>query len=108
MAKYYGKIGYAIDEEVKPGVWNPRIIEREYFGDVTRDTRRLSSSGNTNDNIVISNEISIVADPFANENFHSILYAEYMGAKWKVTSAEVKFPRIILSLGEVYTVDVGE
>lgn len=108
MAKYYGKIGYAIDEEVKPGVWNPRIIEREYFGDVTRDTRRLSSSGNTNDNIVISNEISIVADPFANENFHSILYAEYMGAKWKVTSAEVKFPRIILSLGEVYTVDVEE
>ena len=108
MAKYYGKIGYAIDEEVKPGVWNPRIIEREYFGDVTRDTRRLSSSGNTNDNIVILNEISIVADPFANENFHSILYAEYMGAKWKVTSAEVKFPRIILSLGEVYTVDVGE
>ena len=108
MAKYYGKIGYAIDEEVKPGVCNPRIIEREYFGDVTRDTRRLSSSGNTNDNIVISNEISIVAEPFANENFHSILYAEYMGAKWKVTSAEVKFPRIILSLGEVYTVDVGE
>lgn len=108
MAKYYGKIGYAIDEEVKPGVWNPSIIEREYFGDVTRDTRRLSSSGNTNDNIVISNEISIVADPFANENFHSILYAEYMGAKWKVTSAEVKFPRIILSLGEVYTIDAGE
>ena len=102
MAKYYGKIGYATSEEVKPGVWKKRITEREYFGDVYRNTRKLQSSGNQNDNITISNEISIVADPFAYENFHAIRYAEFMGSKWKVTSVDVQYPRLILSLGEVY------
>lgn len=102
MAKYYGKIGYATSEEVKPGVWKKRITEREYFGDVNRNTRRLQSSGNLNDNIIVSNEISIVADPFANENFYSMLYVEFMGAKWKISNVEVQFPRLILTIGEVY------
>ena len=102
MAKYYGKIGYATSEEVKPGVWKKRITEREYFGDVIRNTRRLQSSGNLNDNIIVSNEISIVADPFANENFHSMLYVEFMGAKWKISNVEVRYPRLILTIGEVY------
>ena len=102
MAKYYGKIGYATSEEVKPGVWKKRITEREYFGDVIRNTRRLQSSGNLNDNIIVSNEISIVADPFANENFHSMLYVEFMGVKWKISNVEVQYPRLILTIGEVY------
>lgn len=102
MAKYYGKIGYAISEEVKPGVWKKRITEREYFGDIIRNTRKLQSSGNLNDNIIVSNEISIVADPFANENFHSMLYVEYMGAKWKISNVEVQYPRLNLTIGEVY------
>ena len=102
MAKYYGKIGYATSEEVKPGVWKKRITEREYFGHVIRNTRRLQSSGNLNDNIIVSNEISIVADPFANENFHSMLYVEFMGAKWKISNVEVQYPRLILTIGEVY------
>ena len=102
MAKYYGKIGYSTSEEVKPGVWKKRITEREYFGDVVRNTRRLQSSGNLNDNIIVSNEISIVADPFANENFHSMLYVEFMGAKWKISNVEVQYPRLILTIGEVY------
>lgn len=102
MAKYYGKIGYAISEEVKPGVWKKRITEREYFGDIIRNTRKLQSSGNLNDNIIVSNEISIIADPFANENFHSMLYVEFMGAKWKISNVEVQYPRLILTIGEVY------
>lgn len=102
MAKYYGKIGYATSEEVKPGVWKKRITEREYFGDVNRNTRRLQSSGNLNDNIIVSNEISIVADPFANENFYSMLYVEFMGAKWKISNVDVQYPRLILTIGEVY------
>ena len=102
MAKYYGKIGYATSEEVKPGVWKKRITEREYFGDVIRNTRRLQSSGNLNDNIIVSNEISIVADPYANENFQHMRYIEWMGTKWKITNIEVQYPRLILTLGGIY------
>lgn len=102
MSKYCGKIGYATTIETTPGIWTEQIIERTYYGDIIRNNRKLQSSGNVNDNITISNEISIVADPFANENFHAIRYAEFMGSKWKVSNVDVQYPRLILSLGEVY------
>ena len=102
MAKFYGVIGYAETVETTPGVWVPQITEREYFGDVTRDMRRLESAQQVNDNINISNTISIVADPFAYDNFHSMVYVEYMGAKWKVSSVEVRYPRLQLTVGGLY------
>lgn len=102
MAKWFGVIGYAEQVETKPGVWKEAITEREYFGDMTRNTRRLQSTDQLNDDISISNEISIVSDPYANENFHSMRYATYMGTKWKITSVEVQYPRLILSLGGVW------
>ena len=102
MAKFYGKIGYAITKETTPGVWVEEIVERSYYGDVIRNIRRLQGSENLNDDINVSNEISIVADAFANQNFYSMRYVEYMGAKWKVSSVEVKYPRLILNIGGVY------
>lgn len=102
MAKYCGKIGFATTVESVPGNWTEQITERTYYGDLIRNSRKLQSSGNQNDNIIISNEISIVADPFAKENFHAIRYAEYIGTKWKVSSVDVQYPRLVLSLGEVY------
>lgn len=104
MAKFYGTIGYAVTEEIRPGVWEPNVTERNYYGELIRNFRKLESSGNLNDNINVANEISIVADPFAYENFHSMLYVTYMGAKWKVTNVEVQHPRLILTLGGVYNV----
>jgi hypothetical protein len=102
MAKHVVKIGYAKSEETSPGVWEEKITERKYFGDFSRNSRRLQSSDNLNDNIVISNEISIVADPYANQNFHTMRYAEWMGTKWKISNVEVSFPRLILTLGGVF------
>lgn len=102
MAKFFGKIGYAETKQTSPGVWEEEITEREYFGDITRNTRRLQSSGNLNDSIVVANEISIVADPFANQNFHAMRYVEFMGTKWKISNVEVQYPRLILTLGDQY------
>ena len=102
MAKFFGKIGYAETVETTPGVWEEKIAEREYFGDLIRNTRSLQSGEQLNDNINISNEISIVADPFAYENFHSMRYVEFMNAKWKISSVEVQYPRLILSVGGLY------
>ena len=102
MAKWFGKIGYAETVESKPGVWKEQITEREYFGDLLRNSRRLQSSSSLNDNVIISNEISILADQFAYQNFHSIRYAEFMGTKWKVSNIEVQYPRLFLTLGDVY------
>ena len=102
MAKFFGKIGYGETVEKRPGVWETGITEREYYGDLIRNTRRLESASQVNNNINISNEISIVADPYARENFHAMRYVEFMGAKWRIMSVEVQYPRLILTVGGVY------
>ena len=102
MAKFYGKIGYANTVETKPGVYEEQIVERSYYGDLIRNTRRLQSADQVNDDINISNEISIVADPYATNNFHIMRYAVFMGTKWKISNVEVSYPRLILTLGGVY------
>lgn len=102
MAKFYGSVGYADTVETAPGVWEEGITERMYFGDLTRNTRRLQSSDTLNDDINVANEISIVADPFANQNFHKMRYVSFMGSKWKIANVEVQYPRLILTIGGVY------
>ena len=102
MAKFYGNIGFIETVEVEPGIWEEKIIERPYYGDLVRNTSKFQPSGGVNDNINISNDISIVADPYANENFRNMRYVEFVGARWKVANAEVKYPRIQLTIGGVY------
>lgn len=102
MAKWYGTIGFADNVEVAPGLWEDSIVEKSYFGDLIRNTRKLQNSGEINDNINVSNQISILADPYARENFFKMRYAKFMGAEWKITDVEVQYPRLILSLGGVW------
>ena len=105
MAKYYGVIGYAETVETAPGVYEEQITERNYYGELVRNTRRLQTSDQVNDNINIANEISIIADPFATQNFHAMRYIEFMGAKWKITNVDVRYPRLILTIGGLYNGD---
>ena len=102
MAKFYGTIGYVNTVETEPGMWEEQKTERQYSGELVKNTRRLESSGGVNDNINISNEGSIVADPYAYENFHAMRYIKFMGAKWKISNIEVRYPRLILTIGGVY------
>ncbi len=103
MARWFGKVGYGKNVETVPGVWEYQITERTYSGDLTRHVSRWSpSSVSTNDDLDINNQISIVADPFAYDNFNSMLYAEFMGVKWKINSIEVQHPRLILTIGGEY------
>lgn len=102
MAKFYGIIGYIETKEVEPGVWEEQIVERPYYGDLTRNTSRFQSSGGVNDDINISNNISIIADPYAKENFQHMRYVKFMGTKWKITNVEVQYPRLLLTAGGVY------
>lgn len=102
MGKFCGKIGFAETVKTAPGIFKEQITERQYFGDVTRNLRRSEKSAKVNGDINISNEISIVADPYANENLYSMRYVVFNGVKWIIESAEVQYPRIILSIGGLY------
>lgn len=103
MSRYYGAVGYAETVETAPSVYVEQITERFYYGDVTRNSRRLDSSSQLNDNIDISNSFSIIADPYAYQNFHKIRYIEWMGTKWKVTSVDASTqPRLSLEVSGIY------
>ena len=102
MAKYFGSVGYAETVETGPGVFKEQIVPRDYYGDIIRNNRRLESSDQVNDDINVTNQISIVSDPYAIKNFWKIRYATFMGQKWKVKDVSVEFPRLILTLGGLY------
>lgn len=103
MAKFYGAIGFAENVETSPGVHKEKIVTHNYSGDVLANNRRLQSGDQVNDNIVIGNRISILADPYDRNNFHTVRYVEFMGTKWKVSSVDAaQYPRLILTLGGVY------
>ena len=102
MSKWFGKIGYAIQKESEPGIWEEEIIERDYYGDLLTDNRKRQSNNNVLDEITLSNMVSIIADPFAYNNCSCMAYAEIMGARWKISEIEVKPPRLNLTIGGVY------
>jgi hypothetical protein len=102
MAKFHGRIGYASAIETAPGVHTNAISEREYYGDVIRESRNWRESSQVNENLTVSNRISITADDFANANFSVMRYVIWDGIYWKISSIEVQRPRLILSLGGVY------
>lgn len=104
MPRFYGKIGYAMPAETPPGsgIWEDQITERNYYGEVLRNTKRFENTGQLNDNVRISNSFSIVADEYAYNYFHLIKYIEYNGVKWVVSSVDVQSPRLVLEVGGVY------
>lgn len=102
MSKWAGIIGFRYQTETEPSVWVEDVIEKRYYGDVIKNYRSMNGDSEINDSISLSNQISIISDPYARENFHRLIYLTYMGTKWKVRNIEVQYPRLILTLGGVY------
>ena len=102
MAKFYDVIGFADTVETRPGVWTEQVTERMYYMELARNMRKLQASSQVNDDVNVANEVSVLADPYANQNFHTIRYVSFMGARWKVTNVEVLYPRLVLTVGGVY------
>lgn len=104
MAKFSGSIGFAISEESEPGsgIWIENVIEKHYTGDVINVTQRWQNADKVNDDLNISNKISIVANTFACKNSYAMRYVIFMGTAWKITNIDVRPPRLILTIGGVY------
>lgn len=102
VAKWYGKVGYVKDIETEPGIWETVATERPYYGDVLKYINKWTTSSGLNDNVDVNNQISIVADPFAYQNFSTIKYIEFMDTVWEVTSIEPQYPRLLLTIGGLW------
>lgn len=105
MSKWCGKIGFTDTVEYEPGCWDSQIVERTYYGDIISNRWKRQNTGTINDDINLSNQISIVADPYAMNHCSTIAYAEFMGNEWKVSDVEIQYPRLILTIGGVYNGD---
>lgn len=104
MARFHGRVGYGTSVETSSGsgVWDDVITERAYYGDVIRDVRNRQPAEDITPKLSVSNQISILADAYADDHFFAIKYVEWAGALWTVTNVEVQRPRLLLTLGEVY------
>ena len=100
--KWFGEIGFKEVIEEEPGVWVPKIVPREFYGDVLKDYFKEMQANNINADLQVSNKLSVVADQYLQNNFHKIAYVEFGGAKWTVSGVEVQFPRLSLTLGSLY------
>ena len=108
MARFYGNVGFGIQTETSPGVWQDVITEHDYYGDIPRISVNNQDHSTVNNNIVINNEISIISDDFVFANFANIRYVNWMGVNWIVTNITVQYPRLILTIGGVYNGEVPE
>lgn len=100
--RFYGEVGYIIPVEKSRGLFVDEEIKRLYSGEFIRMSSSWKNGEGINDDLTLGNRISIVGDPFAYEHFSSIKFVDFGGAKWKVNSIEVSFPRLILSIGGLY------
>ena len=103
MAKWHGIVGYIKPVRTSPGVYTNDLIERNYYGDIIRNSRGWSTpSEGTNDNLTLNNQISILADSFATDNSGFMKYVEIKGVKWKITNIEIQHPRLLLTIGGLF------
>lgn len=103
MARFHGKVGFAeTNVETAPGVWVDQMIERVYFGDVVRNSLKISGSTEVNKDFSVGNSIEIVSDAYALDHFFAIRYVEWAGVRWEVTTVTERRPRLLLTLGGVY------
>lgn len=104
--KYSGVLGFAYTYEPdpvnRPSIWETYIEERKVKGNILRASFRNEANDQVNDNVVISNQISVIAAPYVLKNMAHIVYATYLGIKWKVTNISVDSPRLTLTLGGVW------
>ena len=109
MAKFYGQVGFGIDTEVAPGVWEKRVVERSYFGEVVRQTLEVVGGQTVLGDSKTANSFSIVADPYSYDHFMDMEYVKWRGRYWAVRQVELPGrPRLLIRIGGVYNGPVAQ
>lgn len=102
MTKWAGKIGFSETVKTALDVYSEVITEKQYYGEVTKNTRRWDSSDNVNDNFVVSNGISVIADDYLFTHLKYMRYVIWQGIRWKIKDISVEYPRLNMSIGDIY------
>lgn len=107
MTRFSGKVGF-VTKVREDGVTETVATERDYRGDVIRNTQYFRQEGSILGEISYQTRISLMADTYALENHEDIKYVVRRGKPWTVESTEPDRPRLILVLGDKYNGPVAE
>lgn len=107
MGKFYGSVGFFVthESETSPGVWIQEFKEREYYGDIYRQSSNFDNNSKINDDISLSMQVSILADPYAQNNYKYARYVSFGGTKWSIKNIDVEYPRLKFTLGGMFNGD---
>lgn len=117
MAKFVGKLAVITEQTEKvidgipSGIYVNSIKEYKIAGDLLNSNLRIQQEDKINDEFHVTNRFSVLASP----SLISVLadsskashpaYIEYMGMKLKVSDMQITPPRIIFSVGGLWTQD---
>lgn len=102
MAKYSGLIGFADGQVEEDGVVTVKYSEIKLRGDVLNSGYNYQNDSKKYDSITVSNQLSLIASDAICNNCSNLRYAYFAGQKWKIISFEIKRPRLIVRLGDVW------
>lgn len=99
---YHGKLGFITTVDKGHGIRGKESVERYYYGDLKRISWHRADPQAVNTGLNISNQLSIMGDPFLDENLSDLKWVEFKNKKWAVTNVEVEPPRIVITMGDLY------
>lgn len=104
MARFSGMIGYvqSMPDPTYPSVFVDTVVERKRFGDIIREHSKWQPNQSLNDDIEVTNRVSIVADKFSMDNLGYMKYVTLYGQRWCIKSVTIEHPRIIIQVGGLY------
>lgn len=102
MGRFAGYLGFVIDEEIKPGVFQPKAVEKFYKGTTKNIYRRWDQPQEVDDQLTLSEEITVVTNSYLLENIGALRYVVQYGTKWAVKSIHHDRPRLVITLGGEY------
>lgn len=107
--RWHGPIGFAItsESESEPSVYLQSIEERQYRGEVYNRRSYFDNGSGPNDNLHLTQEVSIVSDPYLISHYGQMVYLGLDGVKWRITAVKVDRPRLRLTLGDVWNEDAN-
>lgn len=105
MSKFFGMIGFVQTRETEPGIWEQKVEERLFSGDITQTSASWNDAQRINGDLELNHTLSLVCDNYLTQNMFALRYVNYLGRRWSVRSIEVRSPRMILVLGKEYVVE---
>lgn len=100
--RYSGKLGIAQQTEVRPGVWEETITERDVLGTVKQRTEVLEQGDNILPRYSTTTSISVLSRGLGPMDNSMLRYVTWLGKRWQIASTVTDYPHLTFFIREEY------